>query len=129
MTQPPENQPGPFDRSASPQSPGPQQYPAQGYPQQYPAPSAPSSGKAIAILVLGIVGVVFACSYGIGVIPAIVGLALAPGAKREIALAQGRLGGQGFIQAGVICAWIAVGIAALWLVAGLFAIVAVIASS
>jgi len=42
-------------------------------------------------------------------------LSLAPGANREIAASQGTLTGEGLIKAGVICAWIGVGLAALWI--------------
>ena len=45
---------------------------------------------------------------GLGLIASIVALALAPGAKREIAASGGALTGGGFIRAGVICAWISV---------------------
>jgi len=61
-------------------------------------------------MVLGIVGLVLMCGYGIGVIPSIVALALAPGAKREIRDSGGRLGGESFIKAGVICSWVAIGV-------------------
>ena len=70
-----------------------------------------NSGMSIAVLVLGIVGLVLVCGYGIGIIPSIVALAMAPAAKREIAAAGGQLGGAGFVKAGVVCAWVAVGIA------------------
>ena len=59
---------------------------------------------------LGIVGLVLMCGYGIGVIPAIVALCLAPGARREIEAAGGALTGEGFVRAGVICSWVAVGV-------------------
>jgi len=47
---------------------------------------------------------------GPGLITAIVALALAPGAKREIEQAQGRVGGGSFIKVGVILSWIAIGL-------------------
>lgn len=59
---------------------------------------------------LGIVGLALSCGWGIGVVAAIVALALAPGAKREIAASDGALTGDGFIKAGVICSWITVGL-------------------
>jgi hypothetical protein len=59
-------------------------------------------------LVLGIAGLVFTCAYGFGVIAAIVALALAPGAKREIRGSGGALTGEGMVKAGVVCAWIAI---------------------
>lgn len=83
-----------------------------------------NSGMSIAVLVLGIVGLVLACGYGIGIIPSIVALAMAPAAKREIAAAGGQLGGAGFVKAGVVCAWVAVGMAIVVIV-----LVAIIAAA
>lgn len=86
-----------------------------------------NSGMSIAVLVLGIVGLVLACGYGIGIIPSIVALAMAPAAKREIAAAGGQLGGAGFVKAGVVCAWVAVGIATAAIV--VIVLVAIIAAA
>jgi hypothetical protein len=61
-------------------------------------------------MVLGIVGLLMVCGYGIGVVPAIVALALAPGAKREIEQSGGMVTGDGFVKAGVICSWVTVGL-------------------
>jgi hypothetical protein len=83
-----------------------------GYPPGYPAQPR-NSGKAIAILVLGIAGLVFSCLCGFGVIAAIVALILAPGANREIRASGGALSGEGMVKAGVICSWIAVGVAVI----------------
>ena len=69
-----------------------------------------TSGQATAVMVLGIVGLSVFCLYGLGVIPAIVALALAPGARRQIRDSGGLLTGEGFIRAGVICAWVAIGL-------------------
>ena len=88
-----------------------------------------NSGMSVAVMVLGIVGLVLLCGYGIGLVPSIVALAMAPAAKREIAAAGGQLGGTGFIKAGVICAWVAVGIAATAIVAGVIAIIIAAATS
>jgi hypothetical protein len=96
-----------------------------GPPQAYGTPNPPmtqTSGKATAVMVLGIVSVVLMCGYGIGLIPAIVALVLAPGARREIEASGGRLQGEGQIKAGVICSWVAVGVVAL----GVLAIVAIV---
>lgn len=82
-----------------------------------------NGGLAIAVLVLGVVGLCLICAYGIGVIPAIVSLALAPGARRQIAESEGSLTGSSFIKAGVICSWVAVGLA----VVGFAAILIVVA--
>jgi hypothetical protein len=77
----------------------------------------------VAVLVLGIVGLVLVCGYGVGLIPAIVALALAPGARREIAQSNGQMGGESFVKAGAICSWITVGLFA----AGLVIVIAIIA--
>jgi hypothetical protein len=74
-----------------------------------------TSGKATAILVLGIVGLVTSVGCGMGIIASVVALALAPGAKREIAASGGALTGGGFILAGVICAWISVALTVVFL--------------
>jgi hypothetical protein len=73
-------------------------------------------------MVLGIVALLMICGYGIGAIPAIIALALAPGAKREIAGSGGMVTGEGFVKAGVICSWIAVGLT----VAGIVALIALL---
>ena len=67
-------------------------------------------------MVLGIVSLVLSCLCLVGIIPAIVALALAPAAKREIARSGGQLAGESFIKAGVICSWIAVALALAWFV-------------
>lgn len=90
----------------------------------YPPPEPPkTSGKAVAVLVLGISSLI-AC---IG-IPGIVALFLAPGAKREIAASQGRLTGDGLVKAGVICSWISVAILILAVVI-FVAVIALVATS
>ena len=94
-----------------PPPPDPQDpYPAQAYGYGGLPLPAQTSGKATAIMVLGIVGLVMACFYGIGLILAIVALVMAPGARREIESSGGRLVGAGQIKAGVICSWVTVGL-------------------
>jgi cytochrome c biogenesis protein CcdA len=68
----------------------------------------------VAVLVLGIASLVTGCC--IGVIPAIVALSMAGGARREIAASGGRLSGDGFIKGGVICSWISIGLTAVAIV-------------
>lgn len=88
----------------------------QGY---VPAPR--QSGQSIAVLVLGVASLtVF---WGIA---GIVALCLAPGARREIEAAEGRLEGQGLIRVGVICSWISIALTvlAVLVVAGLLTAVA-----
>ena len=97
--------------------------PGYGQPPGYPSPGGyqpgygpRNSGTAVAVLVLGICGLVFGCAYGVGIVPAIVALALAPKAKREIAGSSGMLTGEGMVKAGVICGWVTVGLTALGIV-------------
>ena len=82
-----------------------------------------NSGLAVAVLVLGVVGLCLFCAYGFGIVPAIVGLALAPGARRQIEQGGGSLTGEPFIKAGVICSWIAVGLGVA-VIAGLLILLA-----
>ena len=129
--QPPEVPPT-GQEPVSPLPPPPAGYPPAGYqapppgygqPPGYPATGGyqpgygpRNSGTAVAVLVLGICGLVFSCAYGVGIVPAIVALALAPKAKREIAGSAGMLTGDGMIKAGVICGWVTVGLTALGIV-------------
>lgn len=111
-----------------------------GYPPAYP-PAAPApgyqpspggaprtSGRATTVLVLGISSLVLLCAVlvflPVSVVPAIIALALAPGAKREINASGGALTGLGAVKAGVICSWVAVGLSIAWfaLLIGLFAL-------
>jgi len=107
---PPGQQPPGYPGAGYPGYPG---YGQPGYAQQpmpygTPYPPAPyaqqTSGKATAIMVLGILSLITCLVLGI------VALAMAPGARREIEASQGRLGGEGQIKAGVICAWISIGL-------------------
>jgi hypothetical protein len=75
------------------------------------APKPPTNGKAIASMVLGILGIVIL--YVIGPI-----LALVFGhiAKNEIESSNGAQGGGGMATAGIVMGWIGVGLALLYLV-------------
>lgn len=92
---------------------------APGYPP-YPVATPAVSGRAVAVLVLGIASLVGLCMYGLTVVCAIVALALAPGANREIRASNGWKTGEGMVKAGVICSWICIALA----VVGILAIVA-----
>lgn len=84
------------------------------YPPMYQNVARPTTaGKATAILVLGILSIPLSCTYGFGIVTAIIALALTPSTKREIAASNGTLDGLGQIKAGVICAWVAIGLTAL----------------
>ena len=82
-------------------------------PGQWPAPP-PNSGKAIAALVLGVLGIVSCQLLGIAAI------VLGQQAGQEIATSGGRLGGEGFAKAGVIMGWVAVGLLVLGVVGFVF---------
>jgi hypothetical protein len=98
-----------------------QQPPAYGGAQPgYGGPQ--TSGKATAVLVLGIVSLVLLLSC-IGFIPAIIALAMAKGAQREIAESGGRLTGESQVKAGKIMSWITIGLTVL----GALALVLVLA--
>jgi hypothetical protein len=126
VAQPPYGQPQPSPQPPYGQPPyppqpyGQQPYPQQPYPQQpYGAsyPTQPTSGKATAVLIAGIASLVLLFFCGIGIVAAIIALALAPGANREIAESGGRLAGEGQIRGGKICAWITVALTALAILA------------
>lgn len=128
--QPPGQPPhGPHDGPGQPPQ-GPFQGPPPGGPQgpppggpgqqgQYWSPppgqgSSSTDGTAIAVFICSLVSFTF-CPL----IPAIVALAIAPGAKRRIAQSNGRIGGGGLLQAGVIISWVHVALVALLLVLGI----------
>ncbi|NAZ77813.1 hypothetical protein GTQ99_20720, partial [Kineococcus sp. T13] len=95
------------------------QYGVQGYEQQ-----APVAGSAHAVLWTAVGGLVL-MGTGLGWIAAIVALALAPGARREVLESRGTKRGLGFLLAGKICAWVNIGLTVL-LVLGLVVLFAVI---
>jgi len=68
-------------------------------------------------MVLGIASLVLFCSYAVGIIPAIVALAMSRSARREIDGSHGQIVGQGQLKAGVICSWVTVGLTAALAVA------------
>jgi hypothetical protein len=86
-----------------------QQYPPQPYA---PAPYAPqpygyaapqqNEGLATAAMIVGIVSLVLACGYGIGLLGSPVALFMGRAAKKRIDRSNGTLGGRGMAQAGFI---------------------------
>jgi hypothetical protein len=107
--------PSPYNQPPYSQPPYSQPYGAPGaYGQPYGAPVAgygmapTTSGRATAVLVLGISSLVLLFMCGLGLVTAIVALVMAPGAKRDITGSQGRLTGLGMVQGGVVCSWITV---------------------
>lgn len=84
-------------------------------PAPAPAPMLRTSGRATAVLVLGIVGLCFSLSLNLlfGVASAIVALRLAPRARREIASSGGWVVGAKQVKTGVRLAWAAIVISVL----------------
>jgi len=74
------------------------------YDQPYPPYSVPppNHGGALASMIVGIVSLVLACGYGIGLLGAPVAWYLGSKSLREIDASQGRLGGRGMAQAGKV---------------------------
>jgi hypothetical protein len=102
-----------------PYVPPPHGTPAYGAPYGYQGYAPPQTeGTAVAALVASIVSWVF-CPL----IPAIVALVLAPGAKRKIEQSGGRLTGLGLVTAAQWIAWINV---ALWTALALLAAVVIV---
>ncbi len=92
----------------------------QGYPpahaQAYAGQTPRTSGKAIAVMVLGIVSIPLLCVCFTGVITAIVGLAMSPSANRDITSSGGMVGGSTQVKTGVILSIIALVLAVLLIV-------------
>jgi len=96
-------------------------YPASGYPGYpagtpvpgygYPVAAPPTSGLAIASMVVSILGALGLCGYGLGGYIGIVGAIMGHVARRQIR-ERGEQG-DGMALAGVIVGWIAFGIAVI----------------
>jgi|GEM_PF-4843254 len=82
-----------------------------------PAPQV--SGRAIAVLILGIASLV-SCFP----VPGIGAILLAPGARRQIAASGGTLAGGPLIRIGVACGWASLVLTAV-IVTGLVALLAI----
>ncbi len=96
----------------------------QQYQQQNPYQPPATSGAATASLVLGICGLVV-CPLVCSVLAIVYGKR----AQREIAAANGRLGGESYASAGIITGWIGLGLCALGILFFVFAILLVATSS
>ncbi len=86
--------------------------PQQGPQYRYARPQQ-TEGTAITALVLSIASFMLWWLFGLGVILAIVALALSPSAKRKIEASGGALTGAGLVTAARIIAWINIGLTAL----------------
>ena len=74
----------------------------QPYGYQPPGTNPPNDGLAIGAMVTGIVSLVLACLYGIGLLGAPAALIMGRISMKRIDRSQGTLGGRGFAQAGFI---------------------------
>lgn len=118
----PAYEPPAYGQPLPPYGQPPPAYAVPGYPGGYFVPAAQSSGRATTVLVLGIASLVLLLLCGIGIVPAVISLAMSGGAKREIEQSQGRLGGLGMVTAGRVTSWVTIAlfaIAAVVLVIGL----------
>ena len=94
------------------------------------APAPATSSRATTVMVLGIVSLAaFFMLCGLGFVPAVIALAMAPGARREIAASSGRLQGEGQLRAGVVMSWVTVGLTAVGLVVLLVVVALLVATS
>lgn len=125
MTEPPPSEPAPGDPGRPPGEQPPGTVPGWGGAPPgggYPAPRQTSS-RATTVLVLGIVSLVtFFVLCGLGFIPAIITLAMAPAARREIEASGGALEGTSQVRTGTVLAWVTLAMTAvvvIVLVAGL----------
>lgn len=80
------------------------------YPPGYPQPVR-TNGLAIASMVLSIVGIVLLCLWGVGGIPALLGVIFGHVAKSQIR--NDGTQGEGMATAGLVIGYIVVGLAAL----------------
>lgn len=78
---------------------------------QFPSTSRPSSGLAIASMVLGIVSLALFCVWYVAIPCAIIGLVLGVVANGKSS--RGEAGGAGMAKAGMICSIVALGLAIL----------------
>jgi hypothetical protein len=111
MTTGPENPyggppPSPYQPPAPPPPPQygaypPQPYGAPGYPPGYVA-TPQNEGLAVAAMVIGIVSLVLACGYGIGLLGSPAALVMGRISMKRIDRSGGQLGGRGMAQAGFI---------------------------
>jgi len=99
-----ESAPGPAERVVAP-PPAARAY--------TPAASAPTSGMAIASLILGISGLTI-----LPFIASVAALIVGYMARNEIRQRPGELGGDGLAVAGIVMGWIAVGLTVLGLLLG-----------
>lgn len=76
------------------------QQPAYGYGGFTPAP--PQDGQALAAMIVGIVSLVLACGYGIGLLGSPVAMFLGRSSMKRIDASNGQLSGRGMAQAGFV---------------------------
>ena len=105
---------------------GQQPYGGPGYP--YPG-SAPTEGRAVAAMVVGIVSLVLACGYGVGLLGAPVAWWLGKSSMNRIDASNGQLSGRGMAKAGFVMGIIGTVLLALALVAAVIGVIALVAGS
>jgi len=109
---------------------GQQPYGAQpGYGAGYPGAPAPTEGKALASMIVGIVSLVLACGYGIGLLGSPVALFLGRSSMKTIDASQGQLGGRGMAKAGFILGIIGTVLLVLTIIAVVVIVIVVVSNS
>jgi hypothetical protein len=110
-TTPPTYEQAPYGQAPYGQEPyGQPSYPQPGYPPAPGYPGAPygyaapppNDGGATAAMIVGIVSLVLACGYGIGLLGAPVALVMGRRSMKRIDASQGTLGGRGMALAGFV---------------------------
>lgn len=120
--QPPGPGPAPGSIPPPPTWGQPEQQPQQQPPYSYPLPQgyarpAPTEGLAVASMVIGIVSLVLACGYGIGLLGSPAALVMGRISMKRIDRSNGQLGGRGMAQAGFILGIIGTVLLAITLIA------------
>ena len=128
MTTGPENPYGsqPPPPPYQPPAYGQPQYPAYGgpgIPPGYPV-QQPNEGMAVAAMVIGIVSLVLACGYGVGLLGSPVAMIMGRVSMNRIDRSNGQLGGRGMAQAGFILGIVGTVLLALAIIAVVVIIVA-----
>lgn len=95
----------PYQQQPYQQQPYQQQpYPPSGYPPGY-APyqtAPPNDGLGLAAMIIGIVSLLMACAYGLGLLGAPAALIMGRISMKRIDRSDGQLGGRGMAKAGFI---------------------------
>ena len=108
-----------------PMPPMPGQQMGTPYPMMQPKKT---DGKSVASMILGIISIVFSCSYGFGLIPGIVGLILAIISRKEEAK-RNETNNNGTTMAGLICSIIGIAISVIVIVLVVLLVIGIVSTT